>query len=117
MELDKQTEKILTVVAPKWMKKLNKAKWDLSRLEYEDRRTLTCNPASCFVGEIYCFTEAYLSNGAKPCQKCIRFCNTIPDIMSSDFTDAYKQSNMKEVADHLMSEHKDIIINKALGVD
>lgn len=116
MKLAKATRTLLELVAPDWMKKLDKVDWNAIMLKIVDRSSLSGRTALCFMGEIYCYTAAYTSGQNKRCDVCRDFCGNIPNILEYGVENEKKEI-MQKLAVHLRKEHKDIIQHKKEGKD
>ncbi len=116
MKLRKTTRTLLQLVAPDWMGKLDAVGWNARLLAPNIKNALLSKVAGCFIGEIYCYTNAYANQGNKECMFCRRFCGDIPSILQYG-TEPEKKDIMNELAVHLRKEHKQIIKNKKAGKD
>ena len=116
MKLRKATRTLLQLVAPDWMGKLDKVDWHATLLRNYDRVSLANKVSQCFMGEIYCYTNAYCSGGDKECFICKEFCGAIPSVLQYSTEDSKKEI-MQSLVDHLRKKHKQLILNKKAGKD
>ena len=105
-------------MAPKWMKKLTKAKWNVNKLNKLDEKHIRCDTSTCFIGEIYCMTNDYTNKlGEGYCEQCVKYCALVPLIIDDYHMTKEKEDLLSEIAVHMKTKHADMIGKKFLGVD
>ena len=112
MKLAKKHENILKLMAPTWMKKLKDAKWDKYKLSLKNKCILNGNAQHCFIGEMHCMTEAYLTDRGNSCNPCITFCNSVPETLCIAYPEQDKQALLEAISKHFMEFHTDLIALK-----
>lgn len=113
MKLAKKYENILKLMAPTWMKKLAKARWDKSNLSKSDLGILNGNAQYCFMGEIHCMTSSYIrENSEDKCSKCGLLCEDVPAKMTSIGSSVTKRALLENIAEHIITAHPDLVTKK-----
>ncbi len=112
MKLTRATENVLTIMAPSWMKKLKKANWNKQKLSNRDSNVLSQNAQRCFIGEVHCMSEDYLSGNANPCNMCKEFCKTVPNRFQPYYNTKQKKQLLDDIADHIVEQHPTLLAKK-----
>lgn len=114
MKLKRSTETVLRIMAPTWMKRLQEADWNKSKLLPRFKNILDSDAKRCFIGEIHCMTSDYLKDGSDPCGECKILCQDVPDMMKQCKNVHQKKDLLDRIAEHVVELHPDLLIKKTL---
>ena len=114
MKLKRATENVLRIMAPTWMKRLERAKWNKEKLSKKIRLILDNNAQQCFIGEIHCMSWDYINGKENPCDECEILCNDVPRMMQTYKTSMDKVALLDRIAEHVVEVHPDLLIKKTL---
>lgn len=112
MKLSKETENVLLLMAPTWMKRLKLAKWSKEKLSSHSQTILNSDAAHCFIGEVHCMTKDYVKGHETACTRCGVLCEDVPRIMRQHRTIEDKIQVLDSIADHIVNMHPDLLARK-----